>query len=238
MMMNKLWLWRWDRFARYNPVIDYLHNQYGFANVSILEVGSGDYSASLYDGYIVDGMDLIKPKDPTAVRLFYNESIVDTKMQDNLYDVVICVDTFEHIPKKSRQIALYNMMRIAKKEVLLVYPSGEDAIKLDDELYSYYKTNIGDNHRWFEEHKKYGLPTESELDQYIISLNKVFQNMSVYRSRINDILKLKIYSKFMMSRSYFRFLLKNKILFLFDCFFGTFIKCDKYYRRFIIISLK
>jgi len=238
MIINKIWLWRWDRFTRYNPVIEYLHNKYGTGNVSILEVGSGDYSASLYNGYVVDGMDLIKPKNPLAVRKFYNESIVDTNIKDNQYDIVICVDTLEHIPKNQRQIALDKMVQISKKEVLLVYPSGDKATKLDSELYTYYQKHIGKHHRWFQEHLEFGLPSDLELDHYVSLITKKGKAVRANKRNITDIHKLRLYSKFMMSKSYFRFLFKNKLLYIFNRFFGALIGSGNYYRRFVIINVE
>ena len=238
MTLSRLWLWRWDRYTRYSPVIKYLKDTYGSGNLSILEVGSGDYSLSLYDGYVVDGLDLTKPANVCAVRKFYNESILETTLKSDTYDIVVCVDTLEHILSDLRVNALRKMLSICKKELILVYPSGQNAIDSDFELYEFYKRHIGKNHRWFMEHKELGVPTENDLEKYLLDLKVVGKNFTVQKLFLTDLNKLRIYAKFMMSKSYFRFLIKNKLVFLFDYFFGSLIKSNKYYRRFVIISIK
>jgi hypothetical protein len=231
---QKLLYWRWDRFSRYYPVIKYLRSKYGASQINILEVGCGDYSMGLYDGYKVDGLDIRPTENLVFLNDFIQGSITDSKIPSSSYDIVVCVDVLEHIPPKSRGTAIKEMLRLARKEVILVYPEGAEALENDKLLYKHYRARISSRHIWFQEHLDFGLPEDEEVSNAVKEFSRVNQvKVKAYFEKLNNLKKHTLYSKFLMSKIYRWFLFKNKLLFIYDLLFGRFWSSEKYYRSFV-----
>jgi len=238
-LVYKTLYWRWDRAVRYRPIIKYLKHKYGSSPLTILEVGCGEYSIGLYDGFSVSGLDIRPTKNPAFLNKYIEGSILDVDMDDDSYDVVISVDVLEHIRPKDRDTAISKMLSLARKEVLLVYPCGKKSEDLDVKLYDAYKNRVSDYHIWFEEHLKNGLPT----DRSVLSAVKTWSGKSGNKvilkfDKINGLNKQYKYSKFLMAKSYVWFLIKNKLLIVFDSVFGDTFKEKYYYRSFCKINVQ
>ncbi|HHW86934.1 MAG TPA: class I SAM-dependent methyltransferase [Chloroflexi bacterium] len=78
---------------------------------------------------------------------------------DHAFDVVLTVDTLEHIPPAERKAFLAEMVRVAKHYVLITGPfsspiNDEAERLLDDFIYS----ATGQHHYYLAEHLRFGLP--------------------------------------------------------------------------------
>lgn len=238
-LIYKTIYWRWDRAARYRPIIKYLKHKYGSSPLTILEVGCGDYSMGLYDGFSVDGLDIRPAKSTVFLNKYIEGSILDVDMENSSYDVVISVDVLEHIKPEDRDKAVSKMLSLARKEVLLVYPCGKKGEKLDAKLYENYKKRVADYHIWFEEHLKHGLPRDKSVAAAVKTWSSESNTkVTLNFDKINGLNKQYLYSKFLMTKSYSWFQIKNKLLIVFDFLFGGIFKEVSYYRSFCRVNVQ
>lgn len=87
---------------------------------------------------------------------------------DGAFDVVVCLDTLEHIPREHRRAFLRELKRVARRAVVLTCPiesaCGEfQARKCDTELAENLRKRGMPSARWPEEHLVHGQPTIAEL---------------------------------------------------------------------------
>src|SRR3989344_4902750 len=90
---------------RYLPIVALLKEK-KMENSKILEVGSGSLVITPYLKKQIDGVDVdfSGPRIPLLTKI--KGSSLDLPFRKNTYDVVICVDTLEHIEHPSREIAI------------------------------------------------------------------------------------------------------------------------------------
>jgi hypothetical protein len=109
---------------RYFPVLAILNRlKSKNKNISILEVGSGSKGVTRFFKHRVTGLDVAfqkhKNKFLKEVKLVPSKSY---PFKDNNFDVVITVDTIEHIPKRSRKKALMEIKRVSKRYIIITCP--------------------------------------------------------------------------------------------------------------------
>lgn len=130
---------------------------------SILEVGAGTNSIGRYLGLPVTAVDLDFPdgRVPRVRRI--QGSACSLPFMDKAWDIVCSVDMLEHIPRQDRNLAIGEMVRIARKVVLLAVPVGDKAYMQDIELHHYYERKHSASHQWVKEHVDLGLPKREDI---------------------------------------------------------------------------
>ncbi len=160
-----------DAAWRYLPVIDYL-NKKNLWPEEVLEVGSGTKGlAEYYDGKIL-GIDnaFDRTAGPKLANIRHKVGLI-TKLpvKDNSYPVVVCLDTYEHMPQKDRRPGLEELLRVTKPEGIIIigFPTGEWSAKLERIIEKQFKKNYQYDHPWLTEHREFGLPKVELLEQWI-----------------------------------------------------------------------
>lgn len=83
---------------------------------------------------------------------------------DASFDVVTSLDVLEHLPAERRRAHLEELVRVARRQVLVCCPLGTDAhTAAERELAGWYRSVTGRPQAFLEEHLANGLPTEEEL---------------------------------------------------------------------------
>lgn len=90
---------------------------------------------------------------------------VTLPLEDKSYDIVVSIDTIEHIPKEDRQKSIEEYCRVSSKYVIVTAPLGSDLqyeseVRLNEE----YKRLFGIEHHYLKEHLAYGDPSREEID--------------------------------------------------------------------------
>jgi len=173
--LKRIYLWSKRSSAiRYVPVIKELRPNIKIKD-TILEVGSGPLGLSQHIKYPMTGIDTDISGPRYSHMKLIRSSAEDLQFEDDAYDVVISLDMLEHIPQNKRGKVISEMLRVAKKKVVLGVPVGETAkrweakvmavfkkqynkIKNRDEKKSLKKRNI-----FLFQHQKYKLPEETEI---------------------------------------------------------------------------
>lgn len=167
------------KFLRYSKVTKELKNEISTnaeRKISVLEIGSGGIGISHLLKYAslkkkcdltladVDANFLRKVKSDKTV-LIQGDSL---PLEDNTFDVIISLDTLEHIPKDKRPNFLSEIKRVAKKTVLLhfvVYDPPEQFLSkdADQKFQEWYTKKFHRPDRWTDEHLTIGPPTIREI---------------------------------------------------------------------------
>ncbi len=88
---------------------------HGWDAARLTAMGAADVTAS----DLAEGM-LEHAKNEGIIQAYLCENAESMKAKDNAYDVVFCKEAFHHLPRP--WIGLYEMLRVARKVVLLVEP--------------------------------------------------------------------------------------------------------------------
>jgi len=90
------------------------------------------------------------------------------KVADKSYDVVVSIDTFEHISNHYRPILVNELCRIARKAVVIAVPYGSaEHTEYEQSLLKLLPSDVDPIFAsYLREHVTYGLPTKEELQQY------------------------------------------------------------------------
>ena len=55
------------------------------------------------------------------------------------------------------------MVRVARKEIIVAFPSGEESLNQDRKLSEIYRNKFGEEFLFLKEHLEYGLPDEQDV---------------------------------------------------------------------------
>lgn len=156
--------WSLDVDLRYLPVVRFLKENHPTA--SLLEVGSSSTGITPYVRSIVVGADVAFPGS-IAEQLIPVVTRYPLPFRDSSFDVVVSLDTFEHIPREFRQNFITELIRTAKRCVSIGFPEGSAAEEHDAAMEQYFTRQNGAPHPYFVEHREYGVPKEGEFERYV-----------------------------------------------------------------------
>lgn len=160
---------KWDITIalRYIPIVEDIR-QSCRQGEKILEVGSEITGITPYLKMPVTGLDVdfdysrqnqyLTPVKGSALNLPWEE---------NSFEYVLSVDMLEHIPPQDRQKAVLEILRVFGKKAYISFPCGQEALKSDRELSSYYFQKHHKRYPYLEEHLKMGLPDFDEVRRVI-----------------------------------------------------------------------
>ena len=148
----------------------------------VLEVGSGSVGFGHMLPYRFWGCDVVLGpvhSNMTAVQ----GSATRLPFADKSFDVVVSLDTIEHIPtEEARRTALQEMERLASRALIVGYPSGNRAYEADEALAAYKRSRRVSVPAWLEEHIAHRLPSEDWLEKTDVartSCTQLLMNESV-----------------------------------------------------------
>ncbi|MBU1575740.1 MAG: class I SAM-dependent methyltransferase [Candidatus Edwardsbacteria bacterium] len=90
---------------------------------------------------------------------------------DNAFDVVLSLDTVEHVEKHNRQAFLAEMNRVAKLGFIICAPLGTEAHIVYEKQIVMSEGLDPDSLLYLREHIKYGLPTPEEVREWVQLFN-------------------------------------------------------------------
>jgi len=158
--MNIFYRWHPEVAIRYLPIVAEIRK---LGQPTVLEVGSGGLGIAPYLGREVIGLDtsFSPPYHPFLTRII--GSAVKIPFTNKSFDVVISIDTLEHIAKPERKKIIAEMKRVAKKEIIVAVPTGKKSSEQDRQLNEVYKKIHGQSYYFLDEQIGLGLPTGEEI---------------------------------------------------------------------------
>ena len=158
-----------DQYSRYAALKKILETLGCSSHESLLDVGSGPECLL---GSVITDLDItyVDPLIENSVDDRYvNGNVFSSKLDNRSFEVVSAIDVFEHVPTDSREIFLERLSTLAKRYIIIAFPSREnkDASRLDGHVDSEYKEIYGISYPWLTEHFQCGLPSlETTLDKF------------------------------------------------------------------------
>lgn len=151
-----------DHFQRYRFVTDLL-NQISHESLSVLDVGGAlGYLHLFASRHRITVLDRVWEDWPGS--LSYTDSVIP--FGDQSFDVVVSVDTLEHIPVQERNAFLAELCRLARHAVLLCGPFNEPSVtEAEWALREYLDHHLQQSDRFLSEHALYSLPNRAETLQ-------------------------------------------------------------------------
>jgi len=153
-------------------------------NSTILDVGGTNRS---YKDFVSENryhiLNIIPSSNEKDIS-FTLASATEIPFDSNTFDFVISSDTIEHIPIESRKEAIDEMIRVAKKEIVLFVPCGKYAKKYEKIILNiglFFKRNM----KWLIEHENCVLPMEEDINEILRNNNsveefKIFNNHNIF----------------------------------------------------------
>jgi len=212
MKNNNLFL-PFDVFERHKMVSSFIKN----SEDRILDVGGG-----------VEGLGRFIENKVTVTNLNAGDVIADGRnlpFTNSQFDIVTNIDVLEHIPKKDRQKFVNELLRVARKKVIVSTPLGSDVHSKAEKKLLAYLENRGSNSDYLREHIKNGLPTKEELKGYF-SDEAFFLFSGDFR--LNNFLfraQIKQFENSLINKAFFY--LQKLVSFLLNVFYFPFIKSEK-----------
>jgi ubiquinone/menaquinone biosynthesis C-methylase UbiE len=251
-VLRRLYWWSQREYAiRYLPIIRELRSGSEKDYSRVLEVGSGLLGLARYTGRKVIGVDLIAAgaRKDNLFRIAADAGALPFKA--NSIDLVVSLDTLEHIPAKQRKEVVSELLRVARKKVYLGCPTREKAQLWEDKVRAVYERKIREWKRsavskqsfiernsFLAEHERYGLPYEDEISRYIEEAARESGCVCAGTSFDNEQIRVWYYAVLGdMKYSYFRWALTA-------IFYGIFfsllarIKKGGCYRKIFVIEKK
>lgn len=159
-----------DWAIRYLPILRRFPGK-DWRTLRILEIGANENGFARFSGAHVLALDL-SPDHLQAARS--SQTVIPVAgdigalpFGDDSFDVVICLDTYEHIPASHRNQANREIVRVLRSSGVAVigFPSGEAAFAAEGRIRAAYHDLCGGSIRWLDEHVAMGLPDADEVAQ-------------------------------------------------------------------------
>lgn len=166
--------WNIDPALRYAFVVDQLRDVWR-DDLAIAEIGSGAAGITEFLDHPVTGVDSAfeRTDDKANPRLTRVEgTATDLPFDDASFDVVLSLEMMEHLPREAREPAVREMLRVVKPggRLILTFPAGATAARLDGWLNAAYRRRHGKDHPWAVEHLEQGLPEADEIARLVASV--------------------------------------------------------------------
>jgi len=153
------------QLIRYRPIIKILRKE---KYEPVLEIGPGSQGITKFMDVMVYGVDM-DFKDYTGSMREISPDIIpaianaeNLPFRDGSFDMVFSCDMLEHVPANRRIKVVSEMVRVAKRKVVLVFPCGQGALTGDRLLNRMCRTFGRKAPGWLAEHLDLDFPTRDE----------------------------------------------------------------------------
>lgn len=147
----------------------------------VLDAGCGELGlAPFLAPAAVVGVDLGESGCDDPNFQFIRGSITQLPLEDRSVAVAASVDTLEHLPEQVRGAAVRELVRVARTAVVLAFPRGEDARRIDDGYRQLLRRRNMAEPDWLEEHLASPYPeVETAVEMVVSEANRIGRPVDV-----------------------------------------------------------
>ncbi len=150
-----------DQYQRYedvSQVVEAIRGEAASTRFRILDVGGTNLSQRFLARDRVTPINL----EHTAGALLSGNGTC-LPFADHSFDLIITVDTLEHVPQLKRAAFLAELLRVAARGVIITGPFASGLNEASEQVLLQYITQVlGHPHRFLSEHAEHGLPSLDE----------------------------------------------------------------------------
>jgi len=182
-----------NQLVRYHPVIQNI-NKGGYR--SVCEIGSGCHGITKFLKRRVYGVDINffdytvsrQPCSPDLVPVISDAEKLP--FNDEEFDLVFSCDMLEHVPAGKRERVISEMIRVANRTVIILFPCGVQALESEKRLRNYFHRRKKRVPPWLTEHLSIDFPMFEEILPMLNKINLPYKtNGSENRFLHNMIIK-------------------------------------------------
>jgi SAM-dependent methyltransferase len=158
MLRQVLYRYGWDGRCRHREALAAVREVMG--GDGLLDVGCGPGGlAAFLPSVEVTGVDLNEPTNPPSNLRFVRGSITSLPFEDRTFGVVASIDTIENLTSEDRTAGIRELMRVARRAVVIACPNGELAARSDSRLRRAYEARNRPVPEWVREHESHPYPS-------------------------------------------------------------------------------
>ena len=172
-----------DTYQRYlYPYNFFLKKRKNIKN--LLDLGANGAGFARYNIYKIPqtNVDVVKPRKNEIEQFSFLKYVVydggKLPFGKGCFDLLLCIDTLEHIPPNKRRKFVQEALRVTNKYAIFTFPINTS------EKYENILRKIFPQNKFLQEHKHFSLPKDEEFKQMIISfgysLVEEKNNINVY----------------------------------------------------------
>jgi len=169
--------WHPDKWERLSLMADHV----GPGATNVLDLGGrGHEMAGLLAPIPVVSANVRQPADVIV-------PVGELPFEDDSFDVITNCDVLEHMPAERRPEFIAQLMRVARRRVVLCCPWGspeKDASEL--ELADMLERELGVRVDFLDEHIKFGLPREADVRAMILDAAPTARITTLYQEDFED----------------------------------------------------
>lgn len=237
-IFNFFYRWHPEVALRYLPIVKRIKQdkeEFKTRELKILEVGSGSLGIAPYLKMPVTGLDvdfsgpkfpLLKPAQGKTTKIPF---------KDKSFDLVLSVDLLEHLPQDKREKAVQEMLRVARKAVIIAAPCGKKALFQDKKLDEEYRQIFDKPFPYLKEHLKHGLPEKEEILELIKKNQKKPQIQVQVMGNENLALRYFLMRGWMTKNIFTDLIFRKAMLFLIPLF--RLLNRPPYYRQIFFVKI-
>lgn len=136
-----------------------------FEGSSILDAGCGEQGLAAFvpAGTDITGVDILPPEIVDKSFKYKQGSIADLPYDGRSFDVAASVDVLEHLPAEVRASAVRELVRVARKAVIIAFPAGAAAREMDEQLAARLRAANEPLPDWLDEHLAQEYPDTEQV---------------------------------------------------------------------------
>jgi len=156
-----------DEAFRYRPIAQSLKKK-ADRQSTIGEIGSGDVGISPYFSKAeILGLDVYfaNSRIGKLKKIIYDGHTIPFPV--DYFDFLVSADCLEHVKPENRKKFIAELLRVGRKEIYLIFPSGAKAAQSDQALDLIIKKYHHSQDGYLREHLEYGLPELGTIEEYL-----------------------------------------------------------------------
>lgn len=162
-----LYSFAWDTRCRNVDVARLLRPHVG-EKTTVLDAGCGEYGvAAFINAKNVVGVDILPTDAQVEGFEFIHGSILSLPFEERQFDIAVSVDVLEHLPADLRENAVKQLVRAAKKTIVVAFPSGPIAREMDESYAAELDSRNEPRPDWLVEHLASEYPDAAEIASMI-----------------------------------------------------------------------